>query len=222
MGYAPRGGAAAIHARSRAGLNGVARRRFVASSTNQSDQWPPSSTVVGSAGAWTQPRKAAERNAILSRRRNRRSAHLNQARRFASAHAVPSTGVPRKCLEALKERHERGLLNSIEFLKHLLELAGDLVATEKETPPAEDEDRGKAALTELFQQVRNPKTPVVVERVVADIDDIVKKVRFPDWQHTSAGERLVQKELRRALLKYKLHTDQDLFDRAYGYIKQYY
>jgi len=23
-------------------------------------------------------------------------------------------------------------------------------------------------------------------------------------------------------IKYKLHTDQDLFDRAYGYIKQYY
>ncbi len=50
----------------------------------------------------------------------------------------------------------------------------------------------------------------------------IKKVRFPDWQHTSQGERLVQKELRKALLKYKLHTDQDLFDRAYAYIKQYY
>jgi len=25
---------------------------------------------------------------------------------------------------------------------------------------------------------------------VADIDDIVRKVRFPDWQHTSQGERL--------------------------------
>jgi type I restriction enzyme R subunit len=61
-----------------------------------------------------------------------------------------------------------------------------------------------------------------VERIVADIDEIVKKVRFPDWQHTSQGERLVQKELRRTLLKYKLHTDQELFDKAYGYIRQYY
>ena len=61
-----------------------------------------------------------------------------------------------------------------------------------------------------------------VERIVADIDDIVKKVRFPDWQRTNAGERLVQKELRRTLLKYKLHTDQELFDKAYGYIRQYY
>lgn len=31
-----------------------------------------------------------------------------------------------------------------------------------------------------------------------------------------------QKELRRTLLKYKLHTGQELFDRAYAYIKQYY
>lgn len=45
---------------------------------------------------------------------------------------------------------------------------------------------------------------------------------FRDWQATSQGERLVQKELRRALLKYKLHTDQELFDKAYGYIRQYY
>ena len=50
----------------------------------------------------------------------------------------------------------------------------------------------------------------------------MKKVRFPDWQHTTQGERLVQKELRRTLLKYKLHTDQELFDKAYGYIRQYY
>ncbi len=58
-------------------------------------------------------------------------------------------------LEDLKERHERGQLHSLEFLKALLDLATDLVQTEKETPPEEDEDRGKAALTELFEEVRN-------------------------------------------------------------------
>jgi len=31
----------------------------------------------------------------------------------------------------------------------------------------------------------------------------------------------VRQALRRALLKYKLHTDQELFDRAYSYIRQY-
>jgi len=125
-------------------------------------------------------------------------------------------------LEALKERHEQGLLNSVEFLKTLLELARELVSTEKETPPQEDEDRGRAALTELFQQVRTEDTPVVVERIVADIDEIVRLVRFPGWQQTAAGEREVRKALRKSLLKYQLHQDVELFERAYGYIRQYY
>lgn len=125
-------------------------------------------------------------------------------------------------LENLRLQHEQGVLASIDFLKGLLVLAKDVVETEREVPEAEQEDRGKAALTELFETVKNTETPVIVERVVADIDDIVRQVRFPGWQQTAAGEREVQRALRKSLLKYKLHTDQDLFDRAYGYIVQYY
>ena len=125
-------------------------------------------------------------------------------------------------LEKVKERHEQGFLTSLEFLKQILEIAKEVLEAEKETEPEEERDRAKEALTELFSEARSQNTHIIVERIVADIDDIVKKVRFPDWQHTSQGERLVQKELRKALLKYKLHTDQELFDKAYGYIKQYY
>jgi type I restriction enzyme R subunit len=50
----------------------------------------------------------------------------------------------------------------------------------------------------------------------------VRKVRFDDWQQTDAGEREVQRVLRRTLLKYKLHNDQNLFDRAYDYVRRYY
>ena len=125
-------------------------------------------------------------------------------------------------LEKIKERHEQGFLTSLEFLKEILEIAKDVVEAEKETDPAEERDRAKEALTELFNEAKSKNTHIIVERIVEDIDEIVKKVRFPDWQHTSQGERLVQKELRKTLLKYKLHTDQDLFDRAYAYIRQYY
>ena len=125
-------------------------------------------------------------------------------------------------LENLRLQHEQGVLASIDFLKSLLVLAKDVVEAERETPEAEQEDRGRAALTELFETVKNTETPVIVERVVADIDEIVRQVRFPGWQQTAAGEREVQRALRKSLLKYKLHSDQDLFDRAYGYIVQYY
>ena len=79
-------------------------------------------------------------------------------------------------LEKLREQHEQGLLNSIEFLKMLLELAKE-AAAEKEVILEEEVDKGKAALTELFNGVKNTNTPVIVKRIVADIDDIVKIVR---------------------------------------------
>ena len=125
-------------------------------------------------------------------------------------------------LEDLKNRHEQGQLHSIDFLKELLRLAGDVVATERQVDPVEDEDRGKAALTELFEEAKSEDTPIIVERVVGDIDEIVRHVRFEGWQSTHAGEREVKNALRKTLLKYRLHQDQDLFERAYDYIRSYY
>jgi type I restriction enzyme, R subunit len=125
-------------------------------------------------------------------------------------------------LEDLKNRHQQGLLVSIDFLKELLELAKDVVKLERETPIEEEIDRGRAALTELFEQVKNGDTPIMVKRVVDDIDEIVRAVRFEGWQNTHAGEREVKIALRKTLFKYKLHQDVELFDRAYGYIREYY
>lgn len=125
-------------------------------------------------------------------------------------------------LDALKDRFESGQINSVEFLKTLLEIAKETLQAEKEVPPEEDEDRGKAALTELFIEVKTDETPIMVERVVTDIDEIVRLVRFPGWQGTQAGEREVKKALRKALFKYKLHADEELFEKAYSYIRQYY
>lgn len=125
-------------------------------------------------------------------------------------------------LDALKDRFESGQMNSVEFLKQLLELAKETLQAEKESAPEEDEDRGKAALTDLFNEVKTAQTPIMVERVVADIDEIVRLVRFPGWQGTLAGEREIKKALRKALFKYKLHADEELFEKAYSYIRQYY
>jgi len=125
-------------------------------------------------------------------------------------------------LEKLKEKHEQGVINSIEFLKELLNLARETVEAEREADPEEERDKAKAALTELFSEAKTAETPKMVERIVNDIDEIVRLVRFDGWQNTAGGEREVQKALRKTLLKYKLHKEQDLFDRAYGYIKQYY
>ena len=125
-------------------------------------------------------------------------------------------------LEALREKHEQGLITSIEFLKLLLELAKEAAQAEKEVVPEEEIDKGVAALTELFNGLKNRSTPVIVERVVADIDSIVKLVRFDGWQSTTSGKQEVKKALRSIVwIKYKI-KDKDVFDKAYSYIEQYY
>lgn len=125
-------------------------------------------------------------------------------------------------LEDLRERHEQGLINSVEFLKMLIDLAKEARAAEKEVVPEEEEDRGKAALTELFNGIKNSDTPIIVENIVNDIDEIVKITRFDGWQATTAGVKEVKKQLRAILwMRYKL-KDQALFDKAYSYIELYY
>ncbi len=125
-------------------------------------------------------------------------------------------------LEQLKERYEHGQQASLDFLRELLELARDTVAAEKAVAEVPREEKGKAALTELFESIKNEDTPVMVERIVSDIDEVVRAVRFDGWQDTAAGDREVQQALRRTLyVRYKMR-DQSLFERAHEYIRQYY
>jgi type I restriction enzyme R subunit len=124
-------------------------------------------------------------------------------------------------LEELKDRHYRNAITSLEFLKELLKLARETVALERETK-AEPVDNSKEALIKLFEEARVEKTPVMIKQIVEDIDEVVKVTRFDGWQWTIAGEREIQKALRKTLLKYQLHKDQDLFDKAYQYIREHY
>jgi len=142
--------------------------------------------------------------------------------RFKKREGIPQFKALSERLEALRDKAEKGLISSIEFVKELCKLAKDTIQAEKELADAVQEKTPQAALTELFLELKTDQTPAVVERIVKDIDAIVRVVRFPGWQSTVSGEREVQKSLRKALLKYSLHKDQDLFDRAYAYIKEYY
>jgi len=143
-------------------------------------------------------------------------------KRFKKHAADPKFKSLSERLEELRDKAEQGLITSIEFVKELCKIAKDTVAAEKELEQEIQEKSPKAALTELFLELKNDQTPAVVERIVNDIDAIVRVVNFPGWQTTTSGEREVQKSLRKALLRYKLHKDQLLFDRAYAYIKEYY
>ena len=98
----------------------------------------------------------------------------------------------------------------------------ETLQAEKDTETKEEQKNAKAALTELFLEMKTDKTPAIVERIVTDIDEIVRIVRFDGWQDSTTGLKLVAKELRKVLwVKYQI-KDEDLYNRAYEYIKEYY
>lgn len=142
--------------------------------------------------------------------------------RFKGRSADPIFKALSERLEAVRLRAEQGLISSIEFIKELCQLAKETLEAERNVSAPEERKSATMALTELFLETKTDKTPAVVERIVNDIDEIVKIVRFPGWQTSIAGEREVQKSLRKTLLKYQLHKEEELFEKAYQYIKEYY
>lgn len=127
-----------------------------------------------------------------------------------------------KRLNDLRAKYQDGQQSSLDFLRALLDLAKDTLLAEKEIAEIPREEQGKTALTELFEAVRTEGTPVIVERIVADIDKVVRAVRFEGWQQTHGGDKEVRQALRKTLyVKYKIR-DNDVFEKAYGYVAEYY
>lgn len=125
-------------------------------------------------------------------------------------------------LEAIRDKAEKGLISSIEFIKKLCEIAKETLQAEKSTETVEVRKSAKTALTELFLELKTDTTPIIVERIVTDIDEIVRITRFDGWQHSTVGEREIRRELRKVLwTKYQI-KDEELFNKAYDYIKEYY
>lgn len=54
------------------------------------------------------------------------------------------------------------------------------------------------------------------------IDEVVRGVRFEVWQSTIRGDQLVRQELRRTLyVQFKIR-DNDVFEKAVKYVREYY
>lgn len=127
-----------------------------------------------------------------------------------------------KRLNDLRERYADIQQSSLDFLRALLELARDTVAAEKAINEVPREERGKAALTELFEALKTEETPIIVENIVSRIDEVVRAVRFEGWQSTIQGDQEVKKALRQTLyIQFKIR-DNDVFKKAVGYTREYY
>jgi type I restriction enzyme R subunit len=127
-----------------------------------------------------------------------------------------------KRLNALREKYADIQQSSLDFLRELLELARDMVAAEKAVNEIPREEQGKAALTELFEALKTDDTPIIVNNIVSRIDEVVRGVRFEGWQSTIRGDQEVRQALRKTLyVQFKIR-DNDVFEKALGYVREYY
>jgi len=158
---------------------------------------------------------------VLQRLEARIQARLN----VDPTHRVWKSLVER--LELLRLSRIASAAESVDFLRHLLELARDLLEAEK----ADDEGRigdikivdpRKGALTQIFEEYKPEGVPVVIENVIEKVDELVQPVRGTGWQTSAPGDRLVRQELRLILKNSGLPHSGELFDRAYAYIRENY
>jgi len=61
-----------------------------------------------------------------------------------------------------------------------------------------------------------------LKKIVEEIDQIISKERYDGWQNTITGTKLIQQKLYRILYTHKLYDDEELFEKAYNYIKEHY
>ena len=104
-------------------------------------------------------------------------------------------------------------------------MAKELLEEEKKVEQPQDKRaQARAALTDLFQSIKTDETPIIVEQVVNDIDNEVVNIirQFTDAFQSVTARREIKKKLRSILwIKYQI-KDNDVFERAYQYIEQYY
>ncbi|MGR6900394.1 HsdR family type I site-specific deoxyribonuclease [Glutamicibacter sp. V16R2B1] len=133
-------------------------------------------------------------------------------------------------LDRLREQQVTKAKEGIDLLKAVLEIATDLTAAEK----AEDAagrpgldllpDPNIGALTQIFREYKPEGTPVVLDKVVVDIDQVVKEASrdWENWARTRNGDRQVRGAIRKVLKHYSLPIQGDLFDKAYKYVSENY
>lgn len=130
-------------------------------------------------------------------------------------------------LDRLRERQLTAAQEAFDWLRELFGVAKDLTAAEKADDAGVESslpDPRIGALTQIFREYAPENTPAMIERVVLEVDAIVKQTTADDsgWMHTNAGDRAVRQALRKTLAHYELHDVTGLFDAAYEYIAEHY
>lgn len=131
-------------------------------------------------------------------------------------------------LEHLRRKALETAEASIDWLRQAFELAKDLRDAEHAEDTAGEDglallpDPRIGALTTIFREAAPSKAPAMIERVVTDVDEIVRQAGYDGWAASEDGDKAVRRAIRVTLKEHQLHNERGLFDRAYSYVRSHY
>lgn len=71
-------------------------------------------------------------------------------------------------------------------------------------------------MTQIFDECKPEGVLVIVGKVVADIDAIVKEVSWDGWNNSKECDKAVRIAIPKVLVRHGLPAAGELFDRAYA------
>ena len=128
-----------------------------------------------------------------------------------------------KRLNALREKYADIQQSSLDFLRELLELARDTVAAEKADRRDTPRGAGQGRADRTVRGPQDRRAPRSSSRTSSTGSTRSSAgVRFEGWQSTIRGDQEVRKALRKTLyVQFKIR-DNDVFEKALGYVREYY
>ncbi len=120
-------------------------------------------------------------------------------------------------IQALRKEHAAGSVAGKDFLKSIFTLTQMALREKKIISRSEQKDF--FMLTDLFNQVKNNKTPKLFENILKDIDGIARLACFSEWQNAEDMKARNQDDIRKLLSKYELENDEELFGQATEYLQ---
>ena len=130
-------------------------------------------------------------------------------------------------LEALRASKIASAEASVEFLKHRMDVAREVLLAERADAEGRLDDvkvldPRKGALTQIFEEFAPEGKTEFVESVVNGVDEIVEPVRGSGWQTSVPQDQEVRRQIRLLLRSFSLPPTGDLFDRTLAYIRENY
>lgn len=127
-------------------------------------------------------------------------------------------------LENLRQRSLNTLEETESFIEDAIKLAQQLLNIDRDSTGEEPDilQDNVGALTQIVQEYKPEDSPIIVDELAKEIDQLAKDSTYSGWTKDSTGDRAVRASIRKKLKNYKLPLAGKLFDEIYDYIASHY